>query len=262
VAKLVIDAIPSPVIKPVDIDDDSDEEDDNDEWSDGNVELPFTSRPTRLSSPKVVTNDISSPGWASIIIASAFSLLGLLTLGGVLLFITALSAADRKHKYEPRILSHGKAAFIPAEDVSPEWKALEKLRASDLRRVSVADCSLFHQRFFLRCVERLPDTVYFAYAGTLRRHSARTGQRITPTEGVVDGLSWTVMEKVGVFTFWISTKPNVETLDECQTNNQRFYINIGSISKYAGVDDRLPALGGRSVREVVAFIHVPVPQDE
>jgi hypothetical protein len=67
--------------------------------------------------------------------------------------------------------------------------------------------------------------------GAYTHLSARTGQRVKPTDGVVHGLSWNVIAKFGVFSLWISTKPTVESLDECKIGDRRFYINISSVKE-------------------------------
>jgi hypothetical protein len=82
--------------------------------------------------------------------------------------------------------------------------------------------------------------------------------------GIIDlgwPLHWAVSgEDLVVFKFWISTQRTKQTLAKCKLEGRELFVNVDFVTGNQSVDEKLPELGGRSVREVLKHIEKPGPK--
>jgi hypothetical protein len=141
------------------------------------------------------------------------------------------------------------------EKLSPDRERLTKQYEADTRRITIRQISLFHYRF-LEAIDRCAETVSAQYCGILYWGTAHPKQKVEDNLG--DVLGWHVFKDgVGIFSLWISTQRTAETVAKCAIEGQVFFVNVTSVSNNRSVDDRMPELGGHSVREVLANIEKP-----
>ena len=149
----------------------------------------------------------------------------------------------------------------------PNVIAVRKQQAADERCVTIRQANLLHRHFLEEVYEpfqswesvgrepELPGT-HLRYKGMLRR-TCEGGLRLADDVG--DPLEW-MFERLGegVFTITVTTVKTKLTLAKCSIEGQDFYANVLWVFHGHTVDDRLPELGGHSVREVLARIEAPL----
>jgi hypothetical protein len=154
---------------------------------------------------------------------------------------------------------------VPFGSLSPDDIARTKLESEDERRITIRQANLFHYRFIDNCMEPLPDDIILQYQGILTDNGVKQGQRIEGSIGWP--LGWQLLtEKDGeiglVYTFWISTERIKQTIAKCQIEGKVIYVNADSNENNRTLDDKLPELGNRSVREVLLKIEKTHPGSE
>lgn len=62
---------------------------------------------------------------------------------------------------------------------------------------------------------------------------------------------------VGIFGFWISTARTNSTVALCDVEGTKLFLNVDFVAGFRSVDDKLPQLGGRTVRETLRLLERP-----
>jgi len=154
----------------------------------------------------------------------------------------------------PRCRTVPAEAAKPAKGDCSDEQRLWRQMLADERRFTIRQVNLFYYHFVHRCVmEGLPDDVLCQYIGLLGTEIGwRRGQRVMDSIGLP--LSWSVYKDGGVVIFevGITTKPTPKTVAKCCIEGQEMYLNVLHVNKDRDVDEKLPELGGRSVREVLS----------
>jgi hypothetical protein len=140
-------------------------------------------------------------------------------------------------------------------DDERELEDVRKQMQADERRITIRQANLFQYRFVDQCMEGLPEGVTVEYAGVLRTLNAQTGQRVMNQIG--DPLRWDIVKDVVVFSLWTSTEPTKQTLAKCSIEGLELFVNVDFVDEKRGIDEKMPELGRRSIREVVSKIAQP-----
>jgi hypothetical protein len=152
----------------------------------------------------------------------------------------------------------GAARFV--KELPPDRAAFFKQLEADERRITVRQANLFHYRFIHTCMTRLPPNLTVQQGGLLATFNAAKG--IWLADSIGDPLSWTVFKDLGVFEFWITTAKTKFTLAKCTLEGTDIYVNVIDACGKRTVDEKLPELGGKSVREVFSEIDKAPPTTE
>ena len=177
----------------------------------------------------------------------------LLLLSGI--FVVPLFSTCQQHK-QPDIQHEPDTGPFTRESADPEQE--QQIKA-DSRAISIRLANLFHYKFVTSCMQHIPDNLQVQYGGHLGTDSGRLGQRFNDSE-VTLFLEWDVHGDLVVFSFRISTKPTKHTLAKCQVDNTELFVEANFVDKNRPVDEKLPELGGLSVKEVLLYLErEPVP---
>lgn len=127
--------------------------------------------------------------------------------------------------------------------------------------LSIRQVNLFHYKFVTTSMTKIPDELMVRYLGPLGRHSGRLGPAAKPPQEA-DFLSWQVhKDDTPVFTFRLSTQRNKDTLTQCRVDNRNLFVSATFIAGNRSVDDKLPELEGRSIREVLKYLEIERPKE-
>ena len=125
----------------------------------------------------------------------------------------------------------------------------QALRDKDAERITVGQVSHFHMLFIERCLDKLPQDVAFQYAGPLVTEGSRRGQRVHgPPAGI---LEWNVQHGVVIFSVWISSIRTTHTVVAFPVGETELFTNVSFVDENRSIDEKLPKLGDRSVKEVL-----------
>jgi hypothetical protein len=150
-------------------------------------------------------------------------------------------------------------AFVP--ELPPDAAAILKQRRGDERRITIRQANLFHRHFIDACMGAMPEDVKLSYGGVLAAENGRETLKVELTiVNLGDTLHWRLASSFGIFSVWISTERTKQTLAKCNLEGQDIFVNVDFVRDSRSVDDKLPELGGRSVREVLSNIEKPGPK--
>ncbi len=165
---------------------------------------------------------------------------------------------------DPRSGYGGKPVTSPSRfgaDAPSELAAYSKQRAVDQRQLTIREANLFHRHFIDTCMKAMPIHTTLSYDGLVATDNGRLPLQLVSEEiNVGDPLRWGVGggDGFGLFEFWISTQRTKQTLAKCTLEGRQLFVNVDFVGFGHGIDDKLPALGGQSVREVLANIEKPL----
>ncbi len=146
-------------------------------------------------------------------------------------------------------------------ELPPDVVGFLKQQQADQRQITIREANLFHRHFIDTCMTILPREITLHYSGLVATDHGRLHfQGVSQEINVGDPLRWGVADKdrLGVFDVWISTQRTKQTLAKCTLEGRQLFVNVDFVGFGHGVDDKLPALGGQSVREVLANIEKPL----
>lgn len=143
------------------------------------------------------------------------------------------------------------------ENDTVENRAIDDLRKRDLGRITLRQITGFHNSLVSLCGSKLPKDVRIRYLGSLAY-----GRENLKILGQEDGLAldWSVEKSVRFFTLWVSTERTNQTLTSRKVECVEFFVNVDFVDEFRSVDEKMPELGGRSVRELLSFLSVAPKQ--
>ena len=177
---------------------------------------------------------------------------------------------DVQAAYKELFALRAKTAFVK-ELPAAVAEACKQLDA-DERRVTIRQANLFHRHL----IDVLIDESIFAsvrppYPPPLqvRYHGSLATEGVYDIDGIIEKLtlegsiggplSWSIgAGGLGIFDVDLTTAKTKFSLAKCSIEGQEFYANVMSVVDLHSVDDKLPQLGGKSVREVLAKIEQPL----
>jgi hypothetical protein len=76
------------------------------------------------------------------------------------------------------------------------------------------------------------------------------------TDDVLGSLSWHVQADLVIFDMWISTMRTKETVVKYSIENRDLFVNVLGIDGGRGLDEKLPELGGHSVKGLLSLLEI------
>lgn len=123
---------------------------------------------------------------------------------------------------------------------------------AEATKITAFQINRFHQRLIEQCMPLLPKEVELQYLGVVSTNNGRKKTIIKDDFGLP--LSWAFQDDIVVFSLWISTAPTHATTARCRLDDSTLYVNVDGIDQNRGVDDKLPELGFRSVRQILSSL--------
>ncbi len=146
-------------------------------------------------------------------------------------------------------------------ELPPDVVGFLKQQQADQRQLTIREANLFHRHFIDTCMKAMPIHTTLSYDGLVATDNGRLPLQLVSEEiNVGDPLRWGVGsgDGFGLFEFWISTQHTKQTLAQCTLEGRQLFVNVDFVGFDHGIDDKLPALGGQSVREVLAHLEKPL----
>ncbi len=120
----------------------------------------------------------------------------------------------------------------------------------DIERISIATVSRFHDMVVSKCLAELPGDLNLQNCGPIGTYTYARGQRLEG-DPAWNCLTWQVNNDLGVFGFKVSLRKTAASVVDLQLDAHRLFVSVDSIQNGKDLDDRLPDLGGLSIRQVL-----------
>ena len=130
-----------------------------------------------------------------------------------------------------------------------ENRALAKQRREDPGQISIRQVTVFHKMFLDRCMKKLPAKVKLQYDGIVRE-TRPIEEGIDGDDGIMQSLSWDVIDSISLFSFSLSTERSNSSIVELKIDNEVLFVNIDHVVDGQSVNKKLKQLNDRSIREI------------